>query len=65
MNCKFNNIKKQVKKYLDLYYKRTDSIVFQGELNDSTGLIKMNTKIETDITFDIKNTGNSNARIIA
>ena len=50
---------------LTSFKERTDSLIFQGELNDSTGLLKMNSKIETNITFDLKNIGNTNARIIA
>lgn len=50
---------------LTSFEEKTDSIIFQGELNNSTGFVKMNTRIETNITFELKNIGNSNARIIA
>jgi len=51
--------------FLTSFRERFDSITFLADKVDSTGLIKMKSEIETDITFNIKNIGNSNAKIVA
>jgi hypothetical protein len=45
------------------FQEKIDSAVLVGELNDSTGLINVYTKILTDVSFKLKNVGNTNARI--
>lgn len=47
------------------FNEKIDSAVVVGELNDSTGLMNVYTRIFANVTFHLKNVGNTNAKIRA
>lgn len=45
------------------FNEKIDSAVVFGELNDSTGLMNLYTRVFANVTFHLKNVGNTNAKI--
>lgn len=45
------------------FNEKIDSAVIVGELNDSTGLLNVYTRIFANVTFHLKNIGNTNAKL--